>query len=318
MILDINDNDFTSFDCEYDICIIGAGLSGLYISNHIKNKKIAIVEAGNFSKKSEINTVDLNNKYDGVIAGRFFGVAGTSNIWGGQLYRLSKSDYYSEYGFNENNIFNSYNEYKQYCDIVELKLFKRKVSDFHDKKLELFCDKFNLVFTKWLPLRSRVFKYNDNEETHLYINAVCIDFESNNDSISNITIKSKSGKCNKIFAKKFIIAAGAIESTRLLLLLNAKYNLIKSNELGQGLSDHLSVIVGKVVHKKLKSKTIFSKGDNTFIRLFLVILMASLFSNALSTESFLSGIILANVVVPSSSSLALIGQLSIENALFID
>lgn len=258
MILDINDNDFTNIDCEYDICIIGAGLSGLYISNNINNKKIAIVEAGNFSQKSEIKTVNLNNEYNGAISGRHFGVAGTSNIWGGQLYRLSESDYNSEYGFNENNIFKSYNEYKNYCDVVEFKLFKRKVSDFYDKQLELFCDRFNLVFTKWLPLTSRVFTYVDKQETHLYINSPCIDFEFHNNYIRNITIKSKSGKCYKISAKKFIIAAGAIESTRLLLLLNAKYNLIRSSTLGQGLTDHLSVIVGRVKYKNLNSKTTFS------------------------------------------------------------
>lgn len=241
---------------EYDICIIGAGLAGLYLSNNIKNKKLSIIELGNF-KSTHNNTVDTNNNYDGANFGRHFGVGGTSNIWGGQLYRLSEHDYSCALNNNINLIFESYLEYFKFCNIVESKLFDKKISEYQDKKINIFGNDFYPIFTKWLPFRKRLFKYIDSYRKHLYINSSCVDFEMHDGKISAILIKSKSGNTKKIIAKKFIIACGALESTRLLLLLNKKFNLNKNELLGVGLSDHLSVVFGKVTYLKFKHRLLF-------------------------------------------------------------
>lgn len=76
------------------ICIIGSGVYGSYTLNGVikkyPNEKVALFEVGNKKIQDEVgieyNTKLTNLPYTGLSKGRFFGLGGTSNKWGGQLF----------------------------------------------------------------------------------------------------------------------------------------------------------------------------------------------------------------------------------------
>lgn len=85
----------------------------------------------------------------------------------------------------------------------------------------------------------------------VYTNASFTTFESTNTSIERVYIKNRNSAEYSIRAKKYILSAGALESTKILLELKNKGVGI-SEKLGSGLSDHLSFLVGTLEPKNKK------------------------------------------------------------------
>ena len=89
------------------VCIIGAGTYGCYISkcvsDHFKNAEIHLFEVGDAIIKNEqeigYESLIKGNKYEGLSKGRFFGLGGTSNKWGGQILTFSEVDFKTQNTF---------------------------------------------------------------------------------------------------------------------------------------------------------------------------------------------------------------------------
>lgn len=89
------------------VCIIGAGTYGSYISkcvsDHFKNAEIHLYEVGDGKIKNEkeigYESLIKGNKYEGLSKGRFFGLGGTSNKWGGQILTFSEVDFKTQDAF---------------------------------------------------------------------------------------------------------------------------------------------------------------------------------------------------------------------------
>ena len=98
-----------------------------------------------------------------------------------------------------------------------------------------------------------------NSNITMIKNATVTDWEimsSKESTVKEITAVFPDKKSISISAKEFVIAAGAIESTRILLEMDQKYQsnfFAKSQMIGQMLSDHISITYAKA---KFKSKRI--------------------------------------------------------------
>ena len=81
------------------VCIIGAGTAGIFLSHQLRlnNIPVIILEAGNqvnqTPKQYKLFCQYKNIYYRGADLGRSIGLGGTSNLWGGQMIRLSKNEF---------------------------------------------------------------------------------------------------------------------------------------------------------------------------------------------------------------------------------
>jgi choline dehydrogenase-like flavoprotein len=81
------------------------------------------------------------------------------------------------------------------------------------------------------------------------LNAVATDFRVTDGRIASVTARSRAGREIQIAAREVIFAAGAIETTRLLLLMDRQngFELFSADDqLGRFFSDHLSAAVAEV------------------------------------------------------------------------
>ncbi len=235
---------------EYDICIIGTGPAGLTLCNELKdsNKKICIIESGLNKKNKEysqlkkvISTGEIKIKDNS----RERVLGGTSTTWAGlsapmdeidiQKWPLQYSEltqYYkllNKYGFADYERF-SLEDIRQLKDSADFKINSKNLSEkiFIAKDPAWnFAHKLSEVFT--------------NKNIKQFVGETVIDFEIvNENDIDNITICNLNTKeKRKIRSKKFVICAGGIESTRLMLIIKDKYkNIDKNNIIGKFIMNH--------------------------------------------------------------------------------
>ena len=226
-----------------DFLIIGGGTIGLPVSIWLSeqtNKKIICIEAGS-DKKTVMNffgnsrlTGDI---YHGAENGRRFGLGGTSSVWGGALapfYQNDCIDYDWPISSKELMPFSSYIE-----DLFSLprnrwpNIFSDSLDDNYVLRNAIWpaFNKRNV----YKNLKNRVKKHKNLTILH---DSPVIKIETN-DSISNVTVSNK--MFSNIKSKKIIVCAGAIESTRLAMLIS------NNNRIGKGFCDHLSAPIGKIV-----------------------------------------------------------------------
>ena len=80
------------------VCVIGAGTAGIFLSQQLRKLGIRVVllEAGDELARKPVEVdqrcVQRGIRYRGADTGRSFGLGGTSVLWGGQLIPLSPTD----------------------------------------------------------------------------------------------------------------------------------------------------------------------------------------------------------------------------------
>ncbi len=118
---------------------------------------------------------------------------------------------------------------------------------------------------KWPSFRKRnVFSLLETEvrsrsNLRIVLNATVTDFEVVDERLRAVVARSPDGGALRIEARHFVLAAGAIETTRLLLLLDEQNQNVLSrqgNQLGRNFYDHLSV---RVAHLKPLDKVALNR-----------------------------------------------------------
>lgn len=252
----------TTEDCE--ICVVGGGLLALYFVYSLLrlgfNKRIIILEAGDSAFIS--NHLDLSNfefgkdLYNGVTRGRRFGLGGTSSVWGGNLAEYSQVDV----AFRDQTL-------AQWNHVLDVICHERKIvlkalgvrvsphnSDrnlCHEKasrSLE-YAESLILPFYKrnFKHLAAKILKFDN---VQIYSNAIVagdsVVYQSGG-KIGSLSARSRNGNIITVKSRRFILSAGALECTRILLEVGKSNKLIRENKmLGRGLSDHISVQIATV------------------------------------------------------------------------
>lgn len=253
-----------------DVCIIGAGAAGLYVAQRLDGTKmrIVILEAGPrvavTPAAAGFDTELSTEVYRGTTEGRAFGIGGTTTRWGGQLIPFHRAD-----GIRSNpatctvweHILQTVNRNGRVVSNVlglnedpDAKPAETRLpAEFEPR---LFAAGLSPAISRWLPFSRRNFAGLADDQRKsvnvtIYCDAVAAQWKLGDTGggthVDEVLARNESGQTLRISASQYIIAAGAIESTRILQEINATgptLALRRNAAIGRCLSDHLSFRVG--------------------------------------------------------------------------
>lgn len=290
-VIDLNKSDRQETTVACDVCIIGAGAAGLYLANRLSlsGRRVVILEAGGATcgpgASVGIEAMFSGADYRGATDGRAFGFGGSTSSWGGLLVPHSELDLRDESAPGAAAWKYIVEVVRARTDAVSSALDLGGDTDFFSlpvarlsKHEQLFRDRgLRTVAAEFLPFCRRNLTYltTGSKAKHLtvYLNAVasswiCGQSVDGAGAVTTVVASSASARVLRVAAKSFVIAAGAIESARILLEIDRSAGerlLPRSAMVGRNLSDHLSCPVAEVQpdDRDTASKMfgpIFSKG----------------------------------------------------------
>ena len=250
---------------ESEIVVIGAGTVGLLISSILSKKgfNVLTLESGKFNQDTETHILNKviykKSFYNSSNIGRFRCLGGTSTRWGAALLPILDDDIVNaKWPILPNEILKYRKDVENIFDLPNDKYF------YQDDLLANNSD-FILRYAKMPSFKNRniynVFKENieAKDGPEVWLNSTVIKFNVNNDNLDQVEAVSDDGSKIIVKGKHFIFAAGAIESTRLLLLLDKQNNNCiknKSPNLGKFFCDHISIPVSDI---KIKNQAQLNK-----------------------------------------------------------
>lgn len=262
MLIDLN--DFEHKTLNYDVCIIGSGIAGSIISKELseKNKslKVCILESGNFIENNKLDFKNISCKELKIEKqSREFMIGGTSNTWGGVSTHYTKKEFYSL----KNSKIKWPIEYKEL--VKYWRIASEKYSFFNTYDYKDNINLFNSFDKRYFFANQPPFNFKefiDTQNHDLIFNAIVTSLKQSRKRIEYVVATSFNKKKVEIYADKFILACGTLESIRFLLnnLKNKKLKLgLEKENIGLYFMSHPKCIAGKI---KLKN---YNKKLNHFI-----------------------------------------------------
>ena len=253
-----------------DAVVIGAGIAGLLLATRLARSgaRTIVLESGAEKPDSDVHplnaVVQSGQHYRGATVGRYRGLGGTSRRWGGAMLPFQPCDlgrHTAEWPVDWPLAFEEIDRYfNQIESIFEL---PGGAFDVELPSSQRPADNsFILRSAKWPSFRMRnvahLFERQiKGEGVEIWLNATATRFKlAENGRLASVIATSPSGNELEVEAKLGVIAAGAIESTRLLLLLDAGQGgrvFGACRQLGRYFFDHLSNSAGTIVPRKLKA-----------------------------------------------------------------
>jgi choline dehydrogenase-like flavoprotein len=273
----LSESLFQTTELSASVCIVGAGIAGLIAATRLardKNRRIVVVESG-FGKVepcvSALNEIDNPaDNYEGCLTGRCRGLGGTSSLWGGKLLPLSDQDTHGRPQLDlEGWPF----------DMAELEQYRQETEDLMGVDSEPYegsvaeqldpdrlLPRNDVDFSLRWPKRPTRKNHNlayvlrkeiqncDNLEIWLGATVSEFCFDLSGGRIKAVTATNHTGRTLRVVASEYLLAAGTLESTRLLLLADRQSNKSISsncNALGRYFNDHLALSAANLLPRNL-------------------------------------------------------------------
>lgn len=232
-----------SENVETSICIIGSGVGGGSLVQKFsqQNKNFVVIEAGDLNGNSnnvgeEVVGMDFAVKtHRSIRSHRSIQLGGTSNLWHGVLSPLDKIDFekrdwipHSGWPVTLKDLEPYYRQAAELLRVKEFDYFQKNgLPDWLRDKFDdiRFDDRYltNKLFQQRLPPTN--FKHvvtkavANSPNRHCYYNVVVLELITDQDGnkIDKLLVSSGNNKTFEVEADLFVIAAGALETPRLLL-----------------------------------------------------------------------------------------------------
>lgn len=285
----------TGTSLHFDICIVGAGAAGITLANELAphDKSIALLEAG--GKRSHARTQSL---YDGDVADphrhgpltryRQRSLGGTTVVWGGRCAPFDDIDFQHRSYVPHSGWPISRKELEPYYqrahDYLELGHFAYSTGGACTQNLKQLIpglqapdvsDEFLWRFSPPTNFAKRYSaKLKAQPNLTLFLHANCLKLVTNKEGNIVLYAETSSLLLNKfkVYARVFVLAAGGLEVTRLLLASNEHH----PNGIGNGHDlvgrFYLSHVAGSVGPVQLRSHrgeithTYQKTSDNVYCR----------------------------------------------------
>jgi len=282
MIVDLNDAAAADEPLRCDVAIIGAGIAGSIMACELstKGQRVVVLESGGLTQHDETHplnrVVQTAQRYDGAERGRCRCLGGTSSRWGGALIPFQAGDLEDSRSTGSQAPWPiRLEELDPYVARAEA-IFDLPPGTYDAPAAGLDAGtaqaegSFRLRAAKWPSFRNRnvatIFEaqMRSPEGPMVWLNATLTAITlAENGRASRLCARSPAGSTLTLLPTEVLLAGGAIESTRLLLKLDADYDrrLSRSSDLiGRYFHDHLSAAVARIAvrdRKKLDRLTGF-------------------------------------------------------------
>lgn len=246
------------------VCIIGAGAAGLTLAKTLaaRSWKVTIVEGGHLdastSYDSESRVAIVGTPHRGVDVGRFRGWGGSTTRWGGQLWAWEPYEFRERVPQGIQAWPIAFEEVASRTDaafelvgLPHASLTPSEAVSLGVEPLGLNPAEFKLKYSTWLPWRKRnlgatvgsKLRSAPNVTVHAESTATHLLLDEAGRRVSGVLIRNKSGAESTLTADVVVVAAGAIETSRLLFLLDqpSSRSQTRWHWLGRAFMDHLSV-----------------------------------------------------------------------------
>jgi choline dehydrogenase-like flavoprotein len=254
----------------YDVCVVGAGAAGVYVAHRLaqQGQKVLLLEAGGHTVVDGaalgLGPDDNGTPYRGATLGRVFGLGGTTARWSGQLVPHTELDVARvaphvssawrhivelvarhtpevrrvlglELEAPEADACGPFEPLRRQLDPVGLRLVTSEWLPFHRRNLS------KLLYAAY-PGRGRV-----DVCLHGVVRSWSFTSSPGGTRVDSLTLRS-AGNDFSVRAPRFVLTAGAIESARILLEIEAALpaSPFRSQSIGRYLTDHLSCTVASV------------------------------------------------------------------------
>lgn len=247
--------------CEADVIVVGAGLAGMFLADRlaVRGIRVLVLESGIDAQTGDthpLNAVDMTGAcYMGAEHGRFRGLGGTSSRWGAALLPYLEADlghhpsgWHTGWGISSS-------ELAATLDNAETTFGVGANSYEGEEDLKLLLPDFLPRLPKWPHFRKRntanlfADRIRCDPLIQIWTGATVTSIRMSADRAEGVVARSLSGNVLEAKAPCVTLAAGAIETTRLLLLMNREYGgkiFSLASPLGQGFHDHLSAPIAEL------------------------------------------------------------------------
>lgn len=285
MIVDSSQQPIHIENGVYDVVIAGAGAVGLTMGITLsrQGKKVLVVESGGTGFEEESQAQNLHTlaglKHRGIEEGRARIVGGTTTLWGGQIVPFAPIDFVERSWVDNSGWPLTFADIQQhYAAIYKLLELPETLKDDSAvwQRINLPLDqdngKFEIFLTRWLK-ETNLKQFFKSEligselltvVTHATVTNLC--FDEVVGRITQLEYTCRSGQKKYVASPHFVLANGAIESSRLMLWVASRNKAVpwSSNSLvGKYYQDHLDIRAARVV--LTDSKKFSSYFDNILV-----------------------------------------------------
>lgn len=266
-----------------EFCVIGGGMAGLIVARRLAEggRRVVVLESGQDgvdSASQELNRiVDFQGHYSRAMDGRYRSLGGSSSRWGGRLVPIYASDTEERRHLGLAAWPLIYRELERYQQDVE-SIFGITQGAFSGVSLETVGldgdfpaddPDFAGRLAKWVSFRRcnlatlwrSALKRLDTLEVWLGATVTAFDLDRQSGRLQGVVARGLAGRSLRVRAEQFILAAGTIETTRLLLWLDRQsdeHAFARTRVLGRYFQDHLKAEVATIGRRnKVESNRLF-------------------------------------------------------------
>ena len=263
MIRDLQSNPEPVTRLQAGVVVIGAGIAGLLLATRLAKCGIKVVvlesggELGSETATDPLNLVEqVGQPYRGATEGRSRGLGGTSRMWGGAMLPFLPCDMGPHTAGWPVEWPVCYSDVEPHFADIE-RVFALQPGSYEAPESDHGADAdFLMRSAKWPAFRLRNVATALEKDIHnrlidIWQNATVTSFElADNGRIARVSARSLSANRLDVDVDLVVVAAGAIESTRLLLLLDAQNDeriFAPNRQLGHTFFDHLSTTAATIM-----------------------------------------------------------------------